>query len=154
MLICSQIDSVSAEHGPHSALNITEQSSDILLEGQHTQPPFLKGPSGLCARESFLFLYERGAVSIPSTELRNQLLQSYTEHVHGDMPILDLSDYIQVIERGDGLTGQGSLLLLQSVMFAGLAFVDLQHLIKAGFTSRKAARKAFFTKARVGHLIP
>jgi hypothetical protein len=35
-------------------------------------------------------------------------------------------------------------------MFAGTAFVDMDYLRKAGYTNRKAARKAFFQKARVG----
>jgi hypothetical protein len=38
-------------------------------------------------------------------------------------------------------------------MFAGTAFVDMSFLLRAGYTSRKLARKAFSQKARVRHTV-
>lgn len=91
---------------------------------------------------------------MPDTVLRNELLRCYVEHVHGYMPLLDLQDFLQIIDRGDGETGQVSLLLFQCVMFAGASFVDLHHLICAGYPTRKFARKALFQKARVSDFNP
>jgi len=65
------------------------------------------------------------------------------------MPLMDLHDFLSIINRRDGLNGQMSLFLYQAVMFSATAFVDVAHLREAGFQSRKAARKAFFQKTRL-----
>lgn len=98
--------------------------------------------------EDIDYLERKGALTIPSDSLRNELLKSYIQYVHTYMPLLDLDDFLRVIMRNDA-SRRLSLLLFQAVMFAGTAFVDIKHLQAAGFGSRKAARKAFFQKARV-----
>lgn len=65
------------------------------------------------------------------------------------MPLLDLQEFLGALERHDGSTKPISLLLFQAVMFAGTAFIDMEHLRHAGYATRKEARKAFFLKARV-----
>lgn len=95
------------------------------------------------------YLWRKGSLSIPEMPLRRELLRSYVEHVHGQMPILELNDFLQIVDHDDGKMGQISLLLFQCVMFAGAAFVNLQHLQQAGFPTRLDARKAYFLKARV-----
>lgn len=94
------------------------------------------------------YLQEKLALDLPSDSLRNQLLQSYIEFVHGLLPILELHNFLNTIERG-GKKGQISLLLFQAVMFAGTAFVDMQHLSAAGFKERRDARNAYYEKVRV-----
>lgn len=95
------------------------------------------------------YLEQKGALSIPGLVLRNELLRSYVEYVHGYMPLLELRDFIGALEGNDGSTKPISLLLFQAVMFAGSAFVDMKHLRHAGYATRKEARKALFSKARV-----
>lgn len=68
--------------------------------------------------------------------------------MHAYMPLLELDEFLNVIFANDG-SQKLSLLLFQAVMFAGAAFIDMKHLHAAGFNSRKAARRAFFQKARV-----
>jgi hypothetical protein len=91
----------------------------------------------------------KGALTLPPISLQNALLQAYAEYVHPYMPLMDLHDFLSIINRRDGLNGQMSLFLYQAVMFSATAFVDVAHLREAGFQSRKAARKAFFQKTRV-----
>ncbi|EZF33974.1 hypothetical protein H109_03942 [Trichophyton interdigitale MR816] len=98
--------------------------------------------------EDIDYLELKGALTIPSDSLRNELLKSYIQYVHTYMPLLDLDDFLRVIMRNDA-SRRLSLLLFQAVMFAGAAFVDIKHLQAAGFETRKAARKAFFQKARL-----
>lgn len=86
---------------------------------------------------------------MPSAGLRNELLRAYIEFVHPYMPLLELYDFIMIVESGSGVLGRISLILFQAVMFAGSAFVDMQHLHNAGYLSRKEARKDFFQKTRV-----
>lgn len=95
------------------------------------------------------YLWAKGALSIPETGLRNELLRSYIEHVHSHMPIIDLQEFLDIVERGDGSSGRLSLLLFQCVMFAGSAFIAFKHLKAIGFATRFEARKVFFTKVRV-----
>lgn len=65
------------------------------------------------------------------------------------MPVLNLAEFLQMLEHEDGSYGRVSLQLFQAVMFAGSAFVDLSYLRKAGFSSRREAHKNFFHRARV-----
>jgi hypothetical protein len=98
------------------------------------------------------YLFKKGALSIPDTNFRNALLQAYIEYVHPYMPLIELHDFLRIVDQNDGENGKISLVLFQAVMFAGTAFVDKALLDAAGFTSRKAARKVFYMKARVSNL--
>ena len=95
------------------------------------------------------YLFAKGALSLPETPVRNALLRAYLEFVHPYMPLIEIHDFLQIIQDGTGEHGKISLLLFQAVMFAGTAFVDMDYLRTAGYTNRKVARKAFFQKARV-----
>lgn len=97
--------------------------------------------------DNFRYLQETGILSVPEKSLRNALLESYIEFVHPYMPVVELHDFIRVINQEGGETV--SLIVFQAVMFAGSAFVDVAHLNAAGFTSRKAARKELYQKAKV-----
>jgi hypothetical protein len=69
--------------------------------------------------------------------------------VHPYMPLLDRRQFLETVNCEDGSKGKVGLLLFQAVMFSGSAFVPMEHLRAAGYTSRKAARKAFFIKTRL-----
>ena len=111
-------------------------------------PRFVKPLPNRIAYDDVEYLDKKGALTVPDVGLRNELLRSYVEHVHGYMPLLDLRDFLNTIERNDA-SCHVSLLLFQAVMFAGTASVDMQHLHAAGFQTRKAARKTFYQRARV-----
>lgn len=115
---------------------------DVLL------PDYIRGLPTRLQPEDVDYLAMKGALTIPDVPLRNELIKSYVHYVHTYMPLLDLEDFLQTIHHNDGIN-RLSLLLFQAVMFAGTAFIDLQHLQAAGYASRKAARKAFFQRARL-----
>jgi hypothetical protein len=98
--------------------------------------------------EDIEYLERKGALTVPDTRLRNELLRSYVQYVHPYMPLLDLKDFLDPIQKDDG-NSPVSLLLFQAVMFSATAFIDMRFLHAQGFDSRKVARKAFFQKARV-----
>jgi hypothetical protein len=95
------------------------------------------------------YLFAKGALSLPDIPVRNALLRSYFEFVHPYMPLIEFQEVVKIVEEGTGVSGKISLLLFQAIMFAGTAFVDMQSLRSAGYSSRKIARKAFFQRARV-----
>jgi len=103
--------------------------------------------------EDIQYLWKKGALTIPDIAFRNALLQAYIEYVYPYMPLIELHDFLRIVDRNDGETGKISLVLFQAVMFAGTAFVDKAYLTAAGYQTRKAARKAFYQKTRVGRAI-
>ncbi|WYZ38597.1 hypothetical protein EsH8_III_000511 [Colletotrichum jinshuiense] len=116
----------------------------------HAQlPAFVKPLPAKIAQEDVTYLHTKGALTLPALPLQNALLQAYVEYVHPYMPLLELYDFLAVINAQDGLCGQISLFLYQAVMFAATAFVDMKVLREAGYPTRKAARKAFFQKTRL-----
>lgn len=137
-----------------AGVNKPRMSLSQLLSGPtQSVPSFLKGPSHQLTQDDFDYLGKKGALTLPETVLRDELIRSYIEYVHGYMPILDLHGFLRTLYRGDSETEKLSLLLFQCVMFAGTAYVDLHYLIAGGFATRKIARKALFEKAKVSLLV-
>ena len=116
-------------------------------------PAYIKPLPPRMTADDIQYLWKKGALSIPDTIFRNALLQAYIEYVHPYMPLIELHDFLRMVEQNNGESGKISLVLFQAVMFAGTAFVDMSLLKSAGFTTRKAARKAFYQKARVRSLV-
>jgi hypothetical protein len=113
-------------------------------------PKFIKPLPAKIGPDEISYLEKKGALTVPRGNLRSEMLRAYVEFVHPYMPLLDLHDFLSMIDRRDGSKGQVSLILFQAVMFAGSAFVDVEHLRAAGYSTRKEARKDFFQKTRVG----
>ncbi|KAI9826815.1 MAG: hypothetical protein M1832_005753 [Thelocarpon impressellum] len=111
-------------------------------------PTYVRPLPARVAPEDEEYLWKKGALAVPAIQLRNELLQAYLDYVHPYMPLLDWQQFVRAVE-GNGAEGQTSLLLLQAVMFAGSPYVDMRSLRSAGFTTRKAARKALFQKAKL-----
>lgn len=112
------------------------------------EPRFLKPLPSRIAPEDLEFLRFRGALTIPESGLRNELLRCYIQWVHSFLPVLNLQEFLRCIAENDP-NGNVSILLFQAVMFVATAFVDLKHLQTAGYTTRKNARGAFYTRLRV-----
>lgn len=112
-------------------------------------PYFIKPLPPRIGPDEIAYLEKKGALTVPTVGLRNQLLQSYIEFVHPYMPLLDLHDFVLIVDSGNSTLGKISLILFQAVMFAGSAFVDMRHLRNAGYLTRKEARKDFFQRTRV-----
>jgi hypothetical protein len=119
-------------------------------DGRVQLPPNIRPLPTKIAAEDVRYLHDKGALSLPPPSLQNALIEAYIEYVHPYMPLLDLHDFLRIISATDGSCGQLSLFLYQAVMFAATAFVDLKYLREGGYQTRKAARKSFFQKTRVG----
>ena len=98
------------------------------------------------------FLVRKGVLTIPAPRLLKDLLQSYVEWVHPLCPVLDLPEFLGAMTQPDGSKGRVSLLVLYAVFLAGAAFVPERVLRTNGYSSRLAARKDFFSKAKVRSL--
>ncbi|KAK4981863.1 hypothetical protein LTR66_009641, partial [Elasticomyces elasticus] len=113
-----------------------------------TLPPFIKPLPSRIGLEEIMYLEAKGALTIPEPPLRNELLRCFVEFVHPYMPLVDIQDLVMAIDRNDG-SPPISLLLFQSIMFAGIATVDMRHLRSAGYATRRDARRRFFQKTRI-----
>jgi hypothetical protein len=121
---------------------------------KHLLPAYLKPLPTRMTSVDIEYLYAKGALSLPETSVRNALVTAYLEYVHPYMPLIEVCETLRIIDDESGASGKMSLFLFQAMMFAGTAFVGMDVLKRAGFTNRKAARKAFFQKARVCYHIP
>ncbi|KAG9255364.1 fungal-specific transcription factor domain-containing protein [Emericellopsis atlantica] len=131
--------------------NLTAQFLNSLEEPDLASqlPAFIRPLPTRIAAEDVSYLHIKGALTLPSVGLQNALLQSYVEYVHPYMPLMDLHDFLDIVNQRDGINGQTSLFLYHAVMFSASAFVDMKYLKEAGYTTRKAARKSFFQKTRL-----
>ena len=119
---------------------------------QTTLPDFIQPlPSHLTAEDRD-FLVHRGVLEIPEVRWRNEILRSYFQSVHPFMPLLDVEAFLEPMVRRSSRS-KVSLLLLNAVMCSGALHVNTHVLRALGYNTRKAARRAFFEKARVSTLL-
>ena len=126
------------------------RADDRVVPDLNTEPEplFLKPLSSRLTPDVIETLKAQGALDIPGTELRNELLKCYVRWVHNFMPVLDLQEFLRCIAENDP-NGNVSLLLFQAVMFVGTAFVDMKFLRAAGYETRKGARNALHSRLKV-----
>lgn len=94
-------------------------------------------------------LHTSEILPLPSDPLQNALLESFAECVLPSMPIFELQSFLDAIHDRDGRHGSISLLLFYAVMFSATTFVGLEHLLEAGYASRREAHESFYHKAKV-----
>jgi len=106
--------------------------------------------------EDVEYLKRKGATGVPLEALREHLVNAYFLYVHPYMPLIDEQDFRRIVNKDwsnfDSTTQRDerlSLLLYQAILFAGSAFVPMYVLRAGGYTTRKSARKAFFSRTRV-----
>ncbi|KAL5358903.1 fungal-specific transcription factor domain-containing protein [Aspergillus floccosus] len=128
--------------------DLIDPDFDPLIAILDDEPHFLKPLPPRVSPEDLEFLRFRGALTIPESGLRNELLRCYIKWVHSFMPVLNLQEFLRCVVENDP-NGNISLLLFQAVMFVATAFVDLKHLQDAGYSTRKSARSAFYTRLRL-----
>ncbi|KAE8364495.1 fungal-specific transcription factor domain-containing protein [Aspergillus caelatus] len=136
---CTLKNQAIADSGP-SGKNTPQRSV--------TLPNYIRELPTTLSKVDIDYLISKGVLLIPELTLRNELLRAYVHYVHPYIPILDIEDFLQTILEGDR-NRRISLLLFQSVMFAGSAFADLKILQAAGFETNRVARKKFFDRAQL-----
>ncbi|KAF3922715.1 hypothetical protein ABW21_db0205706 [Orbilia brochopaga] len=119
-------------------------------------PSYIKPTPTRISPDDVDYLVRKGATSIPLEPFRQELVDCYFAYVHPFMPLIEEADWRKTTSRSwegfDPMRHKDervSLLLFQAVLFAGSAFVKMESLRAAGYTSRKSARKAFFQRTRM-----
>lgn len=112
-------------------------------------PKYIKSLPPHLGFDDHAYLSAKGALTIPNEDVVDQIIHSYVQWHHPIMPIVDV-EALQKSVVSDGVTGgKISLLILQAILYAGSAHVDLIWLRRAGYADRREARKAFYSKTRV-----
>lgn len=144
------VNCVPAPVSPSPSASALHERS-VLIPDRHftalATPPYLKPIPPHLTREDVDYLRRRGALSVPNEALRDALIESYALYIHPCLPLIDLGHFCDTI-RGT-VDDRISFTLFQAVLFAGAAWVDIRKLRQLGYLTRKAARKAFYLKARV-----
>ncbi|KAL4901773.1 hypothetical protein BDW74DRAFT_187173 [Aspergillus multicolor] len=141
-------DSLPLANMVSTVQDLIDPDFDPLIAILDEEPRFLKPLPSRISAEDLEFLRFRGALAIPESGLRTELLRCYIKWVHSFLPVLNLQEFLRCVAVNDP-EGDISLLLFQAVMFVATAFVDLKHLQAAGYATRKIARNAFYTRLRL-----
>ncbi|KAL4945917.1 hypothetical protein BDV06DRAFT_174055 [Aspergillus oleicola] len=141
-------DSLPLANMVSTVQDLLDPDFDPLIAILDDEPRFLKPLPSRISAEDLEFLRFRGALAIPESGLRTELLRCYIKWVHSFLPVLNLQEFLRAIAENDP-EGDISLLLFQAVMFVATAFVDWKHLQAAGYTTRKSARNEFYTRLRL-----
>ncbi|OAL34943.1 hypothetical protein AYO20_05658 [Fonsecaea nubica] len=142
------------ENDIHNGLSLSQPSHTSpdprLSSGggsEDTLPKYIRTTSARLDAVDIERLQAKGAFIIPATSLRNELLRCYVEYVHPYMPVLELEDFLDTIEKGEA-TKTVSLLLFQSVMFAATPYIASKTLAAHGYNDRRKARRSFYLRAK------
>jgi hypothetical protein len=93
-------------------------------------------------------LRRQEAMSMPSTELMNEILSTYIGYIHPRLPFLELSVLSSDLRKGVS-AGTFSLLVLQALTSAALVYVKESSVENAGYKSPREASRAYYAKAKV-----
>ncbi|KAL6884742.1 hypothetical protein GGI43DRAFT_389010 [Trichoderma evansii] len=121
-----------------------------VIECSSTQfPPFIRPLPKYIASSDVHYLQVKDALSLPEELIRKELVQTYIDYVHVRCPVLELSSLLPLVHFSTGRGEQLSILLVQSVMYAAAAFANIEILQKAGYATRRIARRGFYNKAKL-----
>lgn len=93
-------------------------------------------------------LFSRGALSLPSTHLRDMLLYSYLHWVHPLVPLLELPYILHRLLHDDDRDFPHTF-LYQAILYAGSSFLDHVQLHEAGLPNRQHIGAVLRERARV-----
>lgn len=114
----------------------------------YSLPLYIKPLPSKLDLQDIVYLEKKGALTIPASGFRDELLKSFVEFIYPYMPLLSVHDLVATIDSNDG-TSSVSLLLFQAIMFSGIATVDIRYLKAAGYATRRDARRDFFQRTRL-----
>lgn len=120
----------------------------IRPEHSHLLPSYVQDLPATVSPENIEYLTQKGIFSLPYSKLCSELLVTFVHNVQPYVPLLDIEELQQIIE-GDTTNTRVSLLLYYAILFSSAAFIDIEHIYMAGYSSRKQARKEFYDKAKV-----
>lgn len=112
-------------------------------------PDYASSLSSSITSQDCNFLHQEGAFDVPGINARAKVLNSYIQFVHPALPILNLEDFLMVIDKSYNGTRGISFLLFQAVIFAATAFQTSESVALEGFKSRKEARATRFKRTEL-----
>ncbi|KAJ5157390.1 uncharacterized protein N7482_008490 [Penicillium canariense] len=112
-------------------------------------PAFINPLPIMMSQDTVECLRLNGVLCLPSIRLQSALLQTFVETVLPSLPIIEWQGFLNSIHDGNGGHGSISLLLYLAVMFSATTFVDVEHLLEAGYSSRREAHEAFFQRTQL-----
>ncbi|KIW15162.1 hypothetical protein PV08_05207 [Exophiala spinifera] len=149
------------------ALEPGRQSDPAHLQQQSTGQSFLQPPSARnngfswpnlpdyikplpvsLDSDDIEYLQKKGAFTLPDRPLMEECLRCYALYIHPLYPTVNVIE-IQSILNDDKDGEAISLLLLQSLIFAGSMWADVRLVRNAGFLTRKAFRQSWHQKIRL-----
>ncbi|KIV95672.1 hypothetical protein PV10_03296 [Exophiala mesophila] len=92
------------------------------------------------------YLQSKGVFDLPNTSLCETLVAKYFTHVHSLLPIIDASHFLSQFTLGGAPST--NLLLLWSVLLAAANFASPETLQAAGYSSRKAMKRAMYARVK------
>lgn len=140
------VDEAIAQRAPADAPS--EQDINPLLADPQALPAYIKPMPESLSASAITYLRQEQAFNLPSEEIRDILLECYFEFYHPSVPLIDPNEFAECIRGNDGSL---SLLLFQSILFVGSAFLDASIIRQLGYNTNMEARKVFFNRARVLH---
>lgn len=111
-------------------------------------PPFIKALPDHLDVGDVEYLRRKGVFEVPEAKGCREMLRSYFQFAHPLLPLLDIESFLGPMAQSNSPKSI-SLVLFYAVMCSGAAHVELEILQTLGYKSRKAARRAFFNRARV-----
>ncbi|KAJ9612471.1 hypothetical protein H2200_004068 [Cladophialophora chaetospira] len=126
---------------------LTSPTLSVDRAGGSFLPHYIKPLPGSIDKDDLRYLRARGCFTFLPTELEKIVLCRYAEFIHPLVPVLDLDEFIGIVLGN--LPKKISILLYHAVMCAGLAAVEVSTIHEYGFDSKPAARKQYYTKAKV-----
>ncbi|RDW59085.1 hypothetical protein BP5796_12009 [Coleophoma crateriformis] len=92
------------------------------------------------------FMEAKGVFSIPSKETCDVLIRNYLLHVHLWLPVVDMKNFLSQYNAGG--PASLNLLLLWAVLLAGSSTLSDEDARLAGFSSRTAMGRSYFTRTK------
>ncbi|KAI1612745.1 hypothetical protein EDD36DRAFT_487828 [Exophiala viscosa] len=140
----------------HGSLSEHEQTKLPACSTYHDRQPstgidndttltFLKRPH--LPEDDMVHLLRRGAFRVPERKLVLELLTSYCNYIHPQLPVLDLQPLLNAVVGKNG--PKVSLLLFQAVMYAGMAHLDEEVLRLYGCRARNEAQDRMFNRVKL-----
>ena len=99
--------------------------------------------------DDIYYLQRKGAFLVPEGTVLGEFLRCFVEFVHHSNPVIELHDFLKMIQSDGNDTDKVSLLVLQAVLYGASAFVDIRFLRSMGYKARKEARQHFYSKVKV-----
>ncbi|RFU32156.1 hypothetical protein B7463_g4141, partial [Scytalidium lignicola] len=136
-------------------MNTTSKGLAFTPRSSHFSfPNFIQAPPTTITEDDLEYLKKKDALTIPERKLRDELLKCYIKYVHCYLPLVDLQDFVPILNSDKISISPVSLLLFQTMMFAGAAFIENKYLQQEGFENRKTARNVLFQRAKVSGILP